>query len=182
MNHKVIFCFVLFLLLVNGFSARSQPRDVPSITHDGIEYFPGNSPAALKLQKLKIKPHRVVPNGVYLFAVDKKAKIFEAILLYSIKRSKQLEQDVQYVFIESIEFDEAKKNIICVSERGDEFIVNIATKKSSPSNFVYDYSHWDKSEVIDYKPFIICFLVFALLFLIFRNWFRSIDIVKGVAE
>jgi hypothetical protein len=102
---------VLGLLATQAWAKRMAPKDVPPVTKDGVKY--------------------TVPldNGregrIEAWDVESGKKKWD-VVVYTIKLIPDLEEDVQWVFINSLTL---KDNTLTVqNEKGEEYTVDIQTK------------------------------------------------------
>ncbi len=120
----ILLCTLPFFLAQ---ASRLPPEEVKPVIHDGVKY---------------IAPHWGFykdreQNGGYIEAWDaEKDELLWELKIYGIKYSKELESDVQDIFIVSLEIKDKKLTI--VNEVGDKFIVDLDTHEISPKNKVYD--------------------------------------------
>ncbi len=112
---------ILLLCLTQGvFAKRLAPAEVESVTYDGVVY------SVLKWGKVK----GLDQNGGYLIAKDKKTKkVLWQKRIYKIKYSKQLETDIQDIFITKLSLSDDKKDLVINNERGETYHLNLKTKE-----------------------------------------------------
>jgi len=102
---------------------RLAPKEVPPVVHDGIQYVVIHFGAFNKTGQ----------NGGYIEARDAKTKKkIWGLQVYETEYDKNLEGDVQDVFITSLKIDKDKKILIVENESGKVYHVDIVQQKVVP--------------------------------------------------
>ncbi len=124
---KITIIFLICVFLIpSAFAKRSPPIDVTPVIYNHIKY---------------IAPHWGIfnkrpQNGGYIEAWDlKTGKLLWELKLYTIEYDKNLEQDVQDIFITKIEIN--GNSLIIWNEAKDKFDVDLNTRKVIPENKIY---------------------------------------------
>lgn len=130
MKQIIVAFFVCALLIPCAFGKRLPPKDISPIIYNGIKYTVPHWGFS--------KNHK--QNGGYIEAYDEKSgKLLYELNIYIIMYDKNLEGDVQDIFITKME---RRNNTINIwDEKGDKFVVNLNTKEVTPKNKIYIHAN-----------------------------------------
>ncbi len=111
-----------FLFTSNALAKRASPKEIEPIIQNQIKYT--------------IPRWGEKQNGGYIEAYDSRTNdLLWKLKVYTIKYNKNLENDVQDIFINRIEI--SNDELIIWNEVNDKFIVNLKTRKITPKNKIY---------------------------------------------
>ena len=144
MKKKIYIFFLVFVVLINNvFAEREDPKVVEPISNKNFKYSAG----------------AVYSNdynnwiGVITVESINSPKYFYKVPIYSISLNEDLETDVQWVFINDIEFKD-ENTIIITNEDNNVFEMNIDTYEVTPVNvetqlFAFDIKNHKTRPVLE---------------------------------
>lgn len=124
---KIIIVLILgFFFISHSFAKRGAPQDIPPVVHKGVKY---------------LAPHwgdfkNRLQNGGYIEAWDVNTNRFLwRLRIYTTEYNKNLEGDVQDIFITRMEIKDGM--LVIWNEAKDKFIVDLNNMEVKPKNKIY---------------------------------------------
>ena len=119
---KALIRTTIFVLLLasSAVARRSAPAEVPAIT--SVE-------AVYSVPHFGFKNGTGQSGGVIHAHHPKTKKLLWSVQVYKTSYDKDLEEDVQDVFIKSLSFDEDHNLLIMSDEKSRVFVLNLTTRK-----------------------------------------------------